>query len=116
MHFKLIITLVEDELTDEIMEAARQAGATGATVIEQAHGEGLEKTRTFFGLNLEARRDMIMFLVEEHLSRDILETIARIGEFEEKHGKGIAFQMDVEDVVGIGHQIRRLTEVVEEQI
>jgi len=116
MHFKLIIALVEDDKTDAIMEAARSEGATGATVINNARGEGLKQSKTFFGLTLETQRDMLMFLVEEHLSRKILEKIARVGEFENKPGTGIAFQIDVEDAVGVGHQISKLTEVVEEEL
>ncbi len=116
MHFKLLIALVEDEKTEKIMHAAREAGATGATVLEQARGQGLETARTFFGLNLETQRDMLLFLVEEHLSRKILETIAIIGEFDEKPGTGIAFQIDVEDAVGVQRQVTELTDLVEKQI
>ncbi len=116
MHFKLIIALVEDSKTESVLEAARTAGATGSTVINQARGEGLEKSKTFFGLNLETQRDAILFLVEEHLSRHILETIADIGEFEEQPGTGIAFQIDVEDAVGVSHQIEELTSIVEEEL
>ena len=116
MHFKLIIALVEDDKTDAIMDAAREAGATGATVINHARGEGLKRSKTFFGLTLEAQRDMLLFLVEEHMSRAILETIAKVGQFDEKPGTGIAFQIDVEDAVGVRQQIRNLTEAVEEQI
>jgi len=116
MHFKLIIGLIEDDKTDRVMDAARAAGATGATVINHARGEGLEKTKTFFGLSLETQRDMLLFLVEEHLSRAILEKIAQVGEFDDKPGSGIAFQIDVEDAVGVGQQIRRLSEVVEEKL
>ncbi|WP_429884522.1 P-II family nitrogen regulator [Geoalkalibacter halelectricus] len=116
MHFKLIIALVEEEKTDALLAAARNAGATGATVLNQARGEGAEPQRTFFGLTLEMQRDMLLFLVEEHLSRAILETIAREGEFDDTPGTGIAFQLDVEDAVGVGHQIRRLTAVVEEKL
>lgn len=116
MHFKLIITLVNDDKTDVILDAARQAGATGATVLNQARGEGIEKTKTFFGLSLDTQRDMLMFLVEEHLSRRILEKIAEVGEFESKPGTGIAFQIDVEDAVGVSHQIKELTEVVEDKL
>ena len=71
MHFKLIITLVEDSKTNSVLDAAREAGATGSTVINQARGEGVQKTRTFFGLNLETQRDVVLLLVEEHLSRTI---------------------------------------------
>ncbi|PLY15418.1 MAG: transcriptional regulator [Sedimenticola sp.] len=116
MHFKLIIALIEDSKTNAIVDAARQAGATGSTVINQARGEGVSKSKTFFGLNLEVQRDMILMLVEEHLSRSILETIARVGEFEEKPGTGIAFQIDVEDAIGVTHQIQELTRVVEEEL
>ncbi|MEJ2359912.1 MAG: P-II family nitrogen regulator [Gammaproteobacteria bacterium] len=116
MHFKLIIALVEDNKTDAVMDAARTTGATGATVINHARGEGLKRSKTFFGLTLETQRDMLLFLVEEHLSRSILETIARVGEFDEKPGTGIAFQIDVEDAVGVRQQIQNLTEVVEDQI
>ncbi|WP_126456323.1 P-II family nitrogen regulator [Sulfuriflexus mobilis] len=116
MHFKLLIALVEDDKTNAVLDAARKAGATGATVISQARGEGLEKPKTFFGLSLETQRDMLLFLVEEHLSRHILEDIAVVGEFDSKPGSGIAFQIDVEDAVGVGHQIETLTEVVEEKL
>ncbi|NOR40812.1 MAG: P-II family nitrogen regulator, partial [Gammaproteobacteria bacterium] len=79
MQFKLIIALVKDEKTDRIMDAARSHGATGATVLNQVRGEGITVTKSFFGLNLETQRDMLMFLVEEHMCRSILEVIAEIG-------------------------------------
>jgi nitrogen regulatory protein PII len=116
MHFKLIIALVERTDTEAVLEAARAAGATGSTVISQARGEGGEKQKTFFGLNLDAARDALLLLVEEHLSRTILETIAETGRFDDKPGSGIAFQVDVEDAVGINHQIRMLTEKVKKEI
>lgn len=116
MHFKLIIALVDDSKTTDVMDAARDAGATGTTVMSNASGEGVEKSKTFFGLTLETQRDVLFMLVEEHLSRHILERIREAGEFETKKGAGIAFQIDVEDVVGITHQIEELTEKVEEAL
>jgi len=68
MHFKLIIAFVEDSKTRAVMDAARHEGATGATIINNARGEGLALKKTFFGLSLETQRDVILFLVEEHLS------------------------------------------------
>jgi nitrogen regulatory protein PII len=115
MHFKLIIAFTEEDRTEAVMEAARATGATGATLISQARGEGIEVTKTFFGLTLETQRDMLMFLVEEHLARNILETIEKVGGMEEK-GRGIAFQIDVEDAVGVSHQVRALMSRVEEEI
>jgi nitrogen regulatory protein PII len=116
MHFKVIIVMVEDSKTDAVLDAARSAGATGATVLNQARGEGLRPQKTFLGLSLEARRDVILLLVEEHMSRRILETIAEVGGFDDSPGTGIALQIDVEDAVGVRHQMKKLTEMVEEQI
>ena len=114
MRFKMIVVFVEDKKTDEVMDAAREAGATGATVIHNARGEGLNISKTFFGLTLETQRDVLLFLVEEHRSRHILEEIARAGNFDEEPGTGIAFQIDVEDAMGVAHQMEKLSEDVEE--
>lgn len=116
MHFKLILAFVEDTETNAIMAAAREAGATGATVINNARGEGLNKTKTFFGLALESQRDVIVFIVEEHLSRHILETISTVGCFDTKPGTGIAVQLDVEDAVGVAHQVKQLSEHLEDSL
>ena len=116
MHFRLIIALTEDSITDKIVEAAREKGATGSTVISSARGEGLNIAKTFLGLSLETQRDVILLLVEEHMCRDILETIASAGEFEANPGTGIAFSIDVDDAVGISHQISELSEIVEEEL
>jgi nitrogen regulatory protein PII len=115
MHFKLIVAFVEDSKTDAIMQAAREAGATGCTVINNARGEGLEESKTFFGLTLSTQRDVLL-LVERHLSRHILEHIGEVGEFDKKPGTGIAVVVDVEDAVGIVHQAAELSEIVEENI
>lgn len=116
MHFKLICAFVQDDKTNAVMKTAREKGATGATVITSAHGEGVDVRKTFFGMNLETHRDVIFFLVEEHLAREILESIATIGEFDVEPGTGIAFQIDVEDAVGVVHQMAKLKIMVEEEL
>ena len=116
MHFKLIIALTEGSITEKVVDAAREHGATGSTVISSARGEGMNVSKTFLGLSLETQRDMILLLVEEHMCRDILETISVVGEFESNPGSGIAFSIDVEDAVGVTHQMKELSEIVEEEI
>jgi nitrogen regulatory protein PII len=116
MHFKLIVAFVEDSKTEEIMDAAREAGATGCTVVTNARGEGIKESKTFFGLTLATQRDVLLLLVEQHLSRQILEHIAEVGQFDKKPGTGIAVLIDVEDAVGVMHQARELGEIVEENL
>ncbi|MBT8422242.1 MAG: P-II family nitrogen regulator [Gammaproteobacteria bacterium] len=104
MRFKLIVVFVEDSMTEQVDAAAKAAGATGCTRIYSASGEGIERKATFLGLTLETQRDVLLLLVEEHRSRAILESIGEAGEFDETSGTGIAFQIDVEDAIGVMHQ------------
>ncbi len=116
MHFKLIVAFVNEKMTDKILDASRSSGATGATVINRAHGEGIVKNKSLFGLSVDNQFDILLFLVEEHLSLDVLEKIKLIGKFDDSPGTGIAFQIDAEDAVGISHQIKELNGIVEERI
>ncbi|MGH0032644.1 MAG: P-II family nitrogen regulator [Myxococcota bacterium] len=115
MRFKLLIALVDDHLTEAVTQAARESGATGCTVLSNARGEGLEAKKTFLGLTLETQRDMILLLVEEHRARHILETVCEAGGFDTTSGTGIAFQVDVEDAVGVAHQVESITPSLEEE-
>lgn len=116
MRFKLIMALVRNENTGAILDAAREAGATGATVITSARGEGLQPEKTFLGLDLSGRRDLLMFLVAEQLSRSILETIAEVGRFEDEPGAGIVFQIGIEDAIGLSTQMETISSEIEDQV
>ena len=113
MRLKLIVALVSDEKTDIVVDAARAGGATGATIITSVRGEGLRPGKTFFGLQLEAMRDVVLFLVLETRARDILERIRDAARFDTEHGAGIAFQVDIEDAVGLVTQLPAIQEELE---
>ncbi len=104
MNFKLIMALVANSHTDEVVEKARKMGATGTTVITSARGEGLEPAKCFLGLTLEGQVDVVLLLVERHMARNILEGISDTGHFKDEAGAGIAFQLDVEDAIGLNRQ------------
>ncbi len=116
MRMKLIMAMVADEKTEAVIEAARDAGATGATVITSARGEGLMPQKTFLGLDLSVQRDLVLFLVAEQRARDILETVGHAAGVDEEEGAGIALQIDIEDVVGLGTQLPTLKQEIEEEI
>lgn len=115
MKFKLIIVMTEDDLTDRAIEAARAHGATGCTVISSARGEGLKPAATFLGLTLEGQRDMILLLVEHHHSREILEAIGEACHFDGDPGTGVAFQIDIEDAIGLRSQIMEIEKEIGEE-
>ncbi len=110
MRFKLILSSVKADITDTIVDAAKAAGATGATIIP-ARGTGVHEAKTFFGLSLEAQTDIALLLVEEHLVSKILKSIQEAGKFHEP-GTGIAFVVPVEQVVGLESQMERFRDEV----
>ena len=113
MQFKVILASVKSDITDKVVDAAKGAGATGATIIH-ARGTGIREAKTFFGLSLEAQTDIIMFLLEERLVSQVLETIGNAGEFD-KPGTGIAFVLPVDQVIGLESQIERFKQEVDNQ-
>lgn len=116
MRMKLIVALVPDDRTDTIIDAARQMGATGATVITSGRGEGLHPDHTFLGLEVTAMRDVILFLVTDARAPEILDRIRDAGRFDAKAGAGVAFQIAIEDVVGLSTQLPTLMKEVEEEL
>ena len=116
MKLSLIVALVGDDKTDVIIDAARAGGATGDTVITSVRGEGLKSQKTFFGLDLAAKRDVVLFLVADTRARDILERIRDAGHMDSEHGAGVAFQLAIEDAVGLTTQLPTIMHELEEMI
>lgn len=116
MRLKLIVALVSDDKTNVVIDAARAAGATGDTVITSVRGEGLRPEKTFFGLDLAAKSDVVLFLVVETRAREILESIRDAARLDSEPGAGIAFQVPVEDAVGLNTQLPTILEELESEI
>ncbi|MBN2907679.1 MAG: hypothetical protein JXJ18_13295 [Rhodobacteraceae bacterium] len=115
MKFKMILVITKDEKTDLVTETARASGATGCTVITNARGEGLKPKKSFMGLTVEGQRDIVLLLVEEHVCRHILEEVSAAAGFETEPGNGVAMQIDIEDVIGLGTQIASIRSEIEEE-
>jgi len=103
MNVKLVISMVKTQKTERVVDAAKAAGATGATIVP-ARGTGIHEAKTFFGLTLEAQTDVVFFLLEERLVESVLGAIYEAGQFKEP-GTGIAFVLDVERTIGLESQI-----------
>ena len=104
MQFKLIMAFVKPNISEKVVDAMKEAGATGATIIP-ARGTGIHEAKSFFGLSLEHLTEIIIFLVEEHSVEKFMKVIAEVGKFD-KPGTGIAFVLPIEHVLGLESQMK----------
>ncbi len=100
--YKLIAAILPKGSTSEVMEAARQAGAEGGTIL-LARGTGVHEAEKFFGISVRSERELLLILAEAEKVRDILKAVVEAGRLDEP-ARGIAFVLSVDDVTGIVHR------------
>lgn len=96
----LITCIVNKGLADEVMDAARKAGATGGTIVN-ARGTGKEEDVKFFGIPLVPEKEMLLILVGSGLTGEVLEAISNHPSLQ-KPASGIAYCTDVERFMTLG--------------
>ena len=97
--YEAVFVIVNAGFSDAVMEAAREAGVTGGTVLN-ARGTANPQAERFFGLTIEPNKDMIMILIDSEIKEKVLHTLYR--EVGLKTAcQGIAFTLPVNDVVGL---------------
>ena len=102
MGYRSVIAMVKPNLTDIVVNSAKEVGATGATIVP-ASGTGAHEAKTFFGLSLDVRTDLVIFLVDEEIVEPVLSAVKEAGRFSEP-GTGIAFVLPVERTIGLESQ------------
>lgn len=94
----LIITIVDKGYNDQVMDAARAAGAGGGTVV-RAKGTGAEMAK-FFGVSISEEKEMIYIVASSDMRDDIMKAIMeKAGGNTEAHG--VVFSLPVDSVLGI---------------
>jgi len=105
MRFKLIMTLVSPDITNEVIDVAKKAGATG-DVIMPARGSGSTQSK-FFGVSIEDKTNVILFVVEEHTVNKVLDAITQECKLCDP-GNGIAIVLSIDKVAGLDRQIESI--------
>ena len=105
MSFQVIIAALKPDVTDAVVDAAKECGISGATIIP-GRGTGTHEAKTFLGLTLEAQTDVVLFLTEEELVEPVMAAIHTSGRLHE-HGTGVVFTLPVDRVAGIKEEIVR---------
>ena len=96
---EVILCIVNSGFSDEVMDAAREFGARGGTVI-RARGTASQEAEKLFNIAIQPEKEIVMILIESNLKNDILHAIyQKVGL--NTPGQGIAFTLPVESVVGL---------------
>ncbi|MDD2282746.1 MAG: P-II family nitrogen regulator [Eubacteriales bacterium] len=99
--FDLIVTIVNKGIAPDVIKASKNAGAEGGTILT-GRGSGIHETAKIFGFPIEPEKDIILTLIEEGKTQQVLQAIEAETGLEEP-GRGIAFILSVEKTVGICH-------------
>ncbi len=99
MEYEAIFTIVDRGMSDEVIEAAKSAGATGGTIIH-GRGSGSHEKAKLFNIEIEPEKEIILILSESTKSDAIVEAIREKVNID-KPGVGILFVLDVNKAVGL---------------
>ena len=98
-EYDLIVTIVNRGFADDVMLAARKAGAFGGTIVN-ARGTGTAEHKKFFGTVIEPEKEMVLILAEHEQRSAIMEEITGAAGLS-KAGAGICFSLPTDSAVGI---------------
>ena len=96
---ELIIVIANQGFTDKVMDAAREAGATGGTAVH-AKGTGTELAKKFFGVSLAAEKELIFILSAAEKRKPIMMAIMEKAGMQ-TDAQAIAFSLPVSDLAGL---------------
>ncbi|MCR5506079.1 MAG: P-II family nitrogen regulator [Bacilli bacterium] len=97
--FEVIIVFVNSGFADVVMNAAREEGARGGTIIH-ARGTGTGDMEKKYNIIITPDKEMIMILVNNTIKDKVLQAIYKAAGLA-TDGQGIAFTLPVNDVVGL---------------
>jgi hypothetical protein len=115
MKFAVLVAILAEELEEQAIDAAKQAGAGGVTILG-GRGMGAEEKKTFFGLTYEGSQSVLVFLLERKLSLAVMKRICQDLDLK-THSKGVVFTVPLDHIAGIDtSQLSRFEQHVKEDL
>lgn len=97
--YEVVFCIVNAGYSDVVMDAAKEVGARGGTVIH-ARGTANKEAEKYFHITIQPDKDIVMILVPSEIKDAVLHALYRNAGLK-SDGQGIAFSMAVDKVVGI---------------
>ena len=112
-QYSLIMTIVNKGYCDEVMKAARGAGAKGGTILT-ARGTGNIEAEKLFGVVIVPEKEIVMIVTETKYRHDIMVAIYKeVGLT--TAGSGFSFALPVGEIVGISALTTKIDENAEDK-
>ena len=99
-NYDLIVAIVAEGYVDEAMEAAREAGAAGGTII-RARSLANAKAEQFIGISVHEESEVLLILARREGKLAIMDAISRSAGLKTEAG-GMLFSLPVDKTVGVG--------------
>ena len=96
---EVIFCIVNAGFSEAVMDAAREVGARGGTVLH-ASGTANTDAEKIFGITIQPEKDVVMILVSSEIRDKVLHALYESAGLKTE-GQGIAFALPVQDVVGL---------------
>lgn len=105
LDVSLIVTIVRKGWGSTVLQASVMAGARGGTVLF-GRGAGIHEQERIFGMSIEPEKEILLTIVRSDQVDTVLQAIVRAAQLNET-GRGIAFVVPVDRVVGVAHFMLR---------
>jgi nitrogen regulatory protein PII len=99
-NYEIVLAIVNEGHTDTVMEAAREAGARGGTVLH-GKGTGSRDAAKFFGVSIASEKEVIMIVAAASEKAAIMKSIINKAGTQTEAGAGV-MSLPVSDVAGFG--------------
>lgn len=98
-RYELIVIVANEGRTDQVMNAARAAGATGGTVL---HGKGTgSQNKKFYNVSIAAEKEVILMVAQNDRKAVIMQSVLHHAGPDSEAG-AILFSLPVSEVAGFG--------------
>ncbi|PAV31569.1 PII family protein [Virgibacillus profundi] len=101
--YDLIVTIVNKGDSEKVVDATRNAGAEGGTILN-GRGTGIHEQAKLFNILIEPEKEVVLTLINKDKTKNVLSAIEEDANLKTA-GKGIAFVMEVDQTIGINHAL-----------
>jgi len=106
--FELIVCIVNAGFSQNVMEAARAAGARGGTIV-RGRGSANPEAEEFFNITIQPDKEIVLILVMASIKDTVLKAVYKNSGLPTE-GQGIAFSLPVERTTLLKEELERPNE------